>query len=106
MSLAYSWSFPLLEVADQDTARDIVVTVHWRYIARDNGNEARECGQKTIAFDPRQPLIPFDNLTPEIVSGWLIPLLDVPAMQRRLADRLARKSGGPVLTPKPPPWSA
>lgn len=106
MSTTFAWSFPLLEVADRSAQQpNVVVTVHWRYTASGGGVVASERGQKTLAFDPKQPFVQFDLLTPEIVAGWLSPLFDVAAMQDRLAARVARATGGPALTPKPPPWS-
>ena len=51
----------------------LVITVHWDAIKSQDGHTARVYGSYALpAKDPSDPsFIPFDNLTEEIVLGWL-----------------------------------
>lgn len=79
MSITYSWDIMSLQVedstdADGQAVSNSICVVEWNYIGtRDDGETAMFPG--TARFSPEnvssEDFIPFENLTEEIVIGWL-----------------------------------
>lgn len=112
MPVTYEWSFPTLDVIyneiDPETGepvQNVVTTVHWVYTARDGIYTAKM--YSTVGLPgPGQPFIAYDDLTPDIVQGWVETSLgadQVAEMQKSLANsiELQKQPKGGSMTP---PW--
>jgi hypothetical protein len=54
---------------------------------------------------PQENFIPYEDLTNEIVSGWVTSATDIPALQAQLAASIAEKSKPAESEILPVPWS-
>lgn len=112
MAITYEWSFPSLDViyneVDPETGQpvqNVVTTVHWIYTAKD-GNYTATMYSTVGLPAPGQPFVAYEDLTPEIVQGWVESELgaeQIAEMQASLAGNIeAQKQpqGGSMA----PPW--
>lgn len=95
-------------VPEVDGLADYVVVVNWRYrgtLLNEDPNQTISddlYGQQTFQVNPEQSdYVPFDELTPEIVIGWLN--LDEEAMQLAITKRIEAIVNPPIVYP-PVPW--
>jgi hypothetical protein len=107
MAISYAWSFPTLDVVySEDGFSNVVKTVHWIYTATDGSFSAYSYGTIGLA-SPGQPFTSYDDLTPEIVEGWVVSAMGqdkVDAMETSLASQVEALKN-PTSGPLPPPWS-
>lgn len=106
MALIYTWSFPQLDVVySEGEYSNVVSAVHWIYQAND-GNFYENMVGCTPLDPPTGSFVNYSDLTPEIVTGWVIGKLGedtVANMSEELASRIAtaqNPKGGAEL----PPW--
>lgn len=114
MAVVYSWNFPSLEVVYRDSDHqsggpfeNVVTRVHWVCIASDGEFEASEYGAASL-LPPGQSFTAYEDLTPEIVQGWVEAILGaeyVAIMRQRLADNIESQKN-PTSGSMPPPWQA
>lgn len=116
--LVYNWNFnPLTCYTHQDGYTDVVMTVHWQYSAQSGSlNEsgsfvpqysAQIIGTQGFTFDPTgSTFIPFEELTKDIVLGWITGSFGderVAQMSASLAAQIADQITPKVVT-LPAPW--
>ena len=112
MAITYEWSFPSLDViyneadpATEEPVQNVVTTVHWVYTARD-GSYVSTMYSTVSLPPPGQPFIAYNDLTPDIVQGWVETALgadQVAEMQLSLANSIEEQKqpkGGSMA----PPW--
>lgn len=106
MAIEYIWSFPSLDVTyDNEGLNNVVNTVHWRYGAKDGDHFTEVYGSVGLPA-PGQPFVEFEDLTKEIVEGWVVEALGLEAiveMKKNLANQieiLKQPKSGLVS----PPW--
>tara|TARA_S200002703_G_scaffold123221_1_gene109157 strand:- start:495 stop:806 length:312 start_codon:yes stop_codon:yes gene_type:complete len=68
MSTVYEWNVANLE---RHTADGVVFTVHYTVNAEDGTYSAGAYGSLGLEAPEPDDMIPFDNLTEEIVVGWV-----------------------------------
>ena len=68
MSTTFSWNIANLE---HHTADGVVFTVHYTISAHDNVYSSSAYGSIRLEAPEPDSMIPFDNLTEEIVVGWV-----------------------------------
>ena len=105
MTTTYTWSFP--QFCTKPTLgelADVVCEVHWRLRADDGTHEAEVYGSVTLPEPDPEAFTDFDALDAATVTAWVSGLLDVPALEARLAAMLAEKSE-PSTVPRPAPWA-
>jgi hypothetical protein len=78
---------------DRNTDGDIVTTVHWTAIKQDGEFTASSYG--SVGVEVGDTVIPFANLTEEVVKTWLADKLDLVEMEASLDSQLAE-----LQTPK------
>jgi hypothetical protein len=84
MTTTYTWAIANLE---RHTADSIVYTVHWTLSANDGTYASSAYG--SIGLEQTDGnVIPYADLTPEIVIGWVQAKLDVPAIEAALQAQL------------------
>jgi hypothetical protein len=74
MTTTYTWAIANLE---RHTADGIVFTVHWTVAANDGTYASSAYGSIGLE-QPEGDIIPYADLTPEIVVFWVQEKLDVP----------------------------
>jgi hypothetical protein len=87
MTTTYDWAIANLE---RHAADGIVYTVHWTVAANDGTYRSSAYGSIGLE-QPKGSVIPYANLTPEIVIGWVQNKLDVPAIKAALQAQLGEK---------------
>lgn len=107
MAISFTWGFPTLDVVySEDGFSNVVSTVHWTYTAVDGEYTAYVYG--TVGLPkPGQPFTSFDDLTPEIVEGWVVGAMGqeaVDAMTENLTNQINEQKN-PKSGPMPPPWA-
>ena len=107
MAIVYTWGFPALDVIySEDGFQNVVHTVHWTYTAVDGDYTASSYGTVGLPA-PGQPFTAYDDLTPEIVQGWVVGVMgqeQVDAMNLSLANNIASQKN-PTGGALPPPWA-
>ena len=84
MATTYTWAIANLE---RTTADEIVFTAHWTLAATDGTYTSTAYGSIGLE-QPEGDIIPYADLTPEIVIGWVQDRLDVPAIEAALQSQL------------------
>jgi hypothetical protein len=64
---------------DRNTDGDIVTTIHWTASKQDGEFTASSYG--SVGVEVGDTVIPFANLTEEVVKAWLAEKLDLVAME-------------------------
>jgi hypothetical protein len=94
----FDWAIAQLE---RHTADGVVYTAHWTLNANDGTDTASAYGSVGLEPPEEESMIPYADLTPEIVVGWTKEKLDVEqietALQAQLDEQRApsRASGVP-----------
>lgn len=114
MAISYSWSFPTLDVVynevdpvDGQPVQNVVTAVHWIYTATEDTFSASTYSVAQMQ-PPGVPFIEYDDLTPEIVQGWVEAALgpdQLAAMDESLASQIEAQKN-PTGGALPPPWAA
>jgi len=80
---------------------DFVVTVHWNRNATEVVNEkeyfAYVYGSQSFSKDDVTNFIPYEDLTYEIVCGWLDASLDVEALDLNLDAQIENQVNPPIV---------
>jgi hypothetical protein len=84
MTTTYDWAIANL---DRHAADGIVFSVHWTVAANDGTYTSSAYGSIGLE-QPEGNIIPYADLTPEIVIGWTQDRLDVPAIEAALQAQL------------------
>jgi len=84
MTTTYTWAIANLE---RHTADGSVYTVHWT-LAANNGTYSSSAYGSIGLESPAGDAIPYADLTPELVIGWVQAKLDVPAIEAALQAQL------------------
>lgn len=88
---------------DRQTADGFVTTVHWRTEKTDGTNTASQYGTESFQ-EAEGGVLPFDQLTPEIVTGWLTARWGADGMAAKeaaLDAQLAQLANPPVVSGLP-----
>jgi hypothetical protein len=82
-----TWTIPTLERELSDGG---VVVAHWRVSEVDGEFSASAYGTCSFTYDPTDPsFVPYDNLTEEVVLGWVWGEVDQAATEAALAADIA-----------------
>jgi hypothetical protein len=84
MTTTFEWAIANLE---RHTADGIVFSVHYTLAANDGTYSSSVYGSIGLE-QPEGNIIPYADLTPEIVIGWTQDRLDVPAIEAALQAQL------------------
>jgi hypothetical protein len=70
----YNWKINALDChTNQDGLENVVYTIHWSYMAKDeNENIANMIGTHSVDAPSSESFTAFADLTQEIVEGWLV----------------------------------
>jgi len=84
MTTTCTWA---IASCDRHTVDGIVYVVHWTVVANDGTYSSSAYGSIGLE-QPEGDVIPYADLTPEIVIGWTQAKLDVPAIEAALQAQL------------------
>jgi hypothetical protein len=86
----YVWNTnPCDCVISEDGMTDVIQTVHWRLTGTDeNGTSSDVYGAQSFPAPTEEGFIPFDQCCQSVVVGWLSSVLDVPAIEKQIADSI------------------
>ena len=89
---------------EKDTLKNVVTRVTWRYRARDEAHFADV--YKDTYFDSVNPnsFMNFEDLTDQIVFGWIDAVEDIDSLTQELGQRL-ESAKNPVMVEKKIPWT-
>ena len=81
--------------------KDFVICVHWSRFAKETINEkeyqAMVYGSQSFSKDDVTNFIPYEDLTYEIVCGWLDASLDVEALDLNLDAQIENQVNPPIV---------
>lgn len=100
MATTTTWSIAQLE---RHTADGIVFTAHYTVDANDGTYSAGAYGSIGLEQPDPNNIIPYANLTPEIVIGWVQDRLNVEEIEDSLQSQLDEKNAPTTATGLP--WS-
>ena len=98
MTTTTVWSIAQLE---RHTADGIVYTAHYTVDANDGTYSAGAYGSCGLEQPDPNNIIPYANLTPEIVIGWVQDKLNVEEIEAALQAQLDEKSAPTTATGLP-----
>ena len=82
----FAWSIPTLE---RELSDGFVYTAHWRCTATDGDFSASSYGTAGFSQDPEaESFVPYEDLTEEMVLGWLWNSIDKDATEAALAAKI------------------
>jgi hypothetical protein len=108
MTITYTWAVTGMKVTNVGSETNYVVQTYWTKTGTDaNGNTGTFTGATPFAPTPNQPgFIPFDQLTEQIVLGWIEPMVTGSyeehvngVIAKQIADKI-----DPVIE-QPLPWN-
>ena len=96
------WIINQMDCVPQDgDLNDFVVTVHWNRNATEVVNEkeyfASVYGSQSFSKDDVANFIPYEDLTYEIVCGWLDGSIDVAALDLNLDQQIENQVNPPIV---------
>ena len=94
-----NWTISTL---DRETSNGFVTTAHWQATAVDGDYTASI--YSTCSWADGTPVIPYENLTPETVLGWVWETVSKQATEDALAANIALQKN--PITSTGVPWSA
>ena len=100
MATTTTWNIAQLE---RHTADGIVYTAHYTVDANDGTYSAGAYGSIGLEQPNPNNIIPYANLTPEIVIGWVKDRLNVEEIENSLQAQLDEKNSPTTATGLP--WS-
>lgn len=102
MTITYALNITELQVAPQaEDQTDVVINVGWAYVGTDGTNSASFGGTTALTYTQGNPFTPYNQLTMEQVSGWVLGAWtpdQTAAQQDAIAAQLA-------LVSPPLPWA-
>ena len=95
-----------IEQMDRQTSNGLVTTVHWRANATEDSYSATSYG--SVGLTAGQSLIPFADLTKEVVIGWVKDKLgaeQVTAVEESLAAQIESQKEPVSASGLPEAWA-
>jgi hypothetical protein len=97
------WYINQLDCLSQDaTLTDFVVVAHWNRNAKETINEkeykAGIYGTQSFSKDEVANFIPYEDLTYDIVCGWLDASIDVVALDLNLDAQIENQVNPPIIS--------
>lgn len=110
MAITYTWTVTGVKTTTQGQFSNAVVQTYWKKIGTDeNGNEGVFSGATPLSAADVEPgeFVPFDQLTEEIVLGWIQSSINnntayTDHINQKIADEIQKKMD-PVVE-RPVPW--
>ena len=99
MANKYWWNISAMDCKPKDNnLTDFVVVVHWNRLATDGTYNARVYGTQSFSSEDVTDFIPYEQLTYDIVCGWLDNSMDVEVLDLNLAQQIENQINPPIVT--------
>ena len=92
MAVTYKWDIPQMNAHIQAEGEDnVIYTVHYRYTGSEESGgktySSTNIGTQSYTYAAGDPFVPYEDTEAfeNVVIGWLVDSLDVPAMQASIA---------------------
>ena len=73
MANTYTWDCKTVDTyPTHDSHSDVVYNVHWRVTKEDGEFTASSYGTQTLSTSDIGDFVPFDELTSDMVKGWVV----------------------------------
>jgi hypothetical protein len=107
MDITYNWNFnPLESYPTASGETDVVFLVHWQLYASTSSYNASSIGVQSIAtLQSGSTFIPFNDLTKDIVYGWVTSSMgpeSIDRMYASLSASIENQINPPVLVQQAP----
>lgn len=107
LDITYNWNFnPLESYPTSSGETDVVFLVHWQLYASTGSYTASSIGTQRIAtLESGSAFIPFNELTKDIVFGWVTSSMasgSVDSLYASLAQQIENQINPPVLMQQAP----
>ena len=98
--ITYTWSNPVLDLKVQEGELEKVITnIHWRYSGTDEDGVSEETyGCQSVPSPNPEAFTAYEEVTKEMVEGWLESMMDMEALQSRIADSIELKKNPITIT--------
>jgi len=93
----YTWTIANLERAQDD----YVTIVHWRVTGDDGTNTASSYGTVSFQQEEGEEIIPFADLTEEMVMGWMFEKLNKDEVEAAVQAKLDELANPPLVSGLP-----
>jgi len=100
----YTWTISALDCAvDEEGLQNVVKTIHWRYRGTDDeGFTAEDYGAHPVPSPNPEEFKPYENLTQQIVEGWLESQMDMNSLKTKISEKIDKvKNPTRVTLPLP-----
>jgi hypothetical protein len=107
MAITYNWTInPLQCYPTASENRDVVYLAHWQLTATSGSYIESIIGVQPITYSQGSTFIPFQDLTLEIVQGWVENAIgnDVLQMYKDNLDKKIQEKINPTSTTLKSPW--
>jgi hypothetical protein len=107
MEIIYTWEITAMEVIlNQDGLSKVVSNIDWRLIATVDGKpyRAEKWAKQYVSAPEASTFTNYEELTKELVIGWIESVLDVPQLKEYLAEQINIQAN-PVTALLPPPFA-
>jgi hypothetical protein len=91
--ITYDWNCKTVDVHPKEEGEtNVVYNVHWIVTGTKEGYSVNNIGTQVVPLDPETPFLPFDELTNEVVVGWVKDAMgeeQVKAIEDSIASQIA-----------------
>jgi len=95
----YKWVINAVDCyTTKDGLENVAYNVHWSYFLTEGEHSVSMIGVQSIGEPNADNFLPFEQLTEEIVVGWIEAAMDVEKMKENLQNQLADKIAPKVVT--------
>jgi hypothetical protein len=104
MATTYKWVVSSLDSYPKDAEglTDVICVVHWRYQAEqvdgDKTYNAEVYGTLSVASPDPANFVPYEDVTYEMVCGWLEAGLDQVALEQNLDSQIAEQINPKIIS--------
>jgi len=107
LDITYNWNFnPLESYPTASGETDVVFLVHWQLYANTGSYNASAIGTQTVGpLESGSTFIPFNELTKDIVYGWVTSSMasgSVDSMYASLEQQIENQINPPILIQQAP----
>lgn len=101
--ITYKWKFTEFDCKDEKELRNVVKTIHWRYIGTDeDGTSSEIYGAQPMAEANKEEFIEYFNLKESQVITWVENIIDINTLQSNISSKIEIMRNSEVTLPPPP----
>lgn len=89
------------------TVNNLAFNVWWNYIGSDGTYESNVLGNTSVPYDPSSEYVPYEQLTEEMVIGWIQKYTDPSVLtyaEELIGSRINELANPPVVINPSLPW--